>query len=65
MADGAALVVEVLGPRLTRVLADGVTETVAETPGGPDGAAVGPDGANYVCATTVVGSTSWKSAEYE
>ena len=47
--DGSVLVVEVRGEKLTRVLPDGRTETVAELPGGPNGAAVGPDGLVYVC----------------
>ena len=34
---------------LSRVLPDGAIETVAEIPGGPNGAAIGPDGAVYVC----------------
>lgn len=49
MPDGTVLVVEMFGPRVTRVHPDGSTETVAEIPGGPNGAAIGPDGALYVC----------------
>ena len=49
MPDGSVVVVEMFGPRLTRVRPDGSTETIAEIPGGPNGAAVGPDGAFYVC----------------
>jgi gluconolactonase len=49
MPDGTLLCVEIRGQRLTRVLPDGRTETVAEIPGGPNGAAIGPDGAVYVC----------------
>jgi gluconolactonase len=49
MPDGTVLLVEMFGPRLTRVHADGSKETVAEIPGGPNGAAIGPDGAVYVC----------------
>lgn len=48
MPDGSVILVEMFGPRLTRVLADGTKETVAEVPGGPNGAALGPDGAIYV-----------------
>jgi gluconolactonase len=49
MADGTVIVVELFGPRLTRVHPDGTKETVAEIPGGPNGAAIGPDGAVYLC----------------
>jgi gluconolactonase len=49
MPDGSVIVVEMLGERLTRVRADGSKETIAEIPGGPNGAAIGPDGALYLC----------------
>ncbi|NND73889.1 MAG: SMP-30/gluconolactonase/LRE family protein [Ilumatobacter sp.] len=49
MPDGSVILVEMFGPRLTRVLADGTTETIAEIEGGPNGAAIGPDGAVYLC----------------
>ncbi|MDA0370170.1 MAG: SMP-30/gluconolactonase/LRE family protein [Actinomycetota bacterium] len=49
MNDGSVVLVEMFGPRITRVRPDGSTETVAEIAGGPNGAAVGPDGALYLC----------------
>ena len=49
MPDGSIVLVEMFGPRLTRVLPDGTKETIAEIEGGPNGAAVGPDGAIYLC----------------
>jgi gluconolactonase len=49
LPDGCLLVVEVLGGRLTRVAPDGTKSTVAELGGGPNGAAIGPDGRCYVC----------------
>jgi gluconolactonase len=48
MPDGTVILVEMFGPRLTRVHPDGRKETVAEVPGGPNGAALGPDGEIYV-----------------
>ena len=49
MADGSVLVVEIEGGRLIRVLPDGTKQVVAELGGGPNGAAIGPDGKCYVC----------------
>lgn len=49
MADGSVILVEMFGPRITRVRPDGSKATVAEIAGGPNGAAIGPDGALYLC----------------
>ena len=49
MPDGTVVLVELGAERLTRVHPNGTTTTVAEIAGGPNGAAVGPDGAIYVC----------------
>ena len=49
MPDGTVLVVEIARGTLTRVFPDGRKEIVAETGGGPNGAAIGPDGKCYVC----------------
>jgi gluconolactonase len=49
MPDGSVILVEMFGPRITRVRPDGTKETVSEIVGGPNGAAIGPDGALYLC----------------
>jgi gluconolactonase len=49
MPDGSVLVVELMAGCVTRVRPDGSKETVAEPGGSPNGAAIGPDGALYVC----------------
>ena len=49
MNDGSILLVEIAGEALTRVQLDGTTELVADIPGGPNGAAIGPDGKAYIC----------------
>lgn len=49
LEDGTLLVCEIAGGRVSRVTPDGTVTTVAETGGGPNGAALGPDGKLYVC----------------
>lgn len=49
MPDGSVLVVEIERGTLSRVLPTGTIEVVAETGGGPNGAAIGPDGHCYLC----------------
>jgi gluconolactonase len=49
MADGSVLVVEVRGGVLTRISPNGNKTVVANVGGGPNGAAIGPDGAAYLC----------------
>jgi gluconolactonase len=47
--DGTVILVEVAAGRITRVFPDGRKKTVAQTGGGPNGLAFGPDGALYCC----------------
>ena len=47
--DGSVIVVEIAGQALTRVLPDGAHQIIAELEGGPNGAAIGPDGWCYIC----------------
>jgi gluconolactonase len=49
LADGTVLVVEMQRGTLTSVAPDGSQRVVAELGGGPNGAAIGPDGRCYVC----------------
>lgn len=48
LPDGSVAVVEIIGKRVTRVGLDGTRETIAVVGGGPNGAALGPDGALYI-----------------
>lgn len=49
MPDGSVLFVEIKAQRLSRVWGGGKRETIAAIPGGPNGAALGPDGRLYIC----------------
>jgi gluconolactonase len=57
MADGSVLVVEIAAGRVSRVSAGGGVEEVCHTGGGPNGAALGPEGALYICNN---GGLAWE-----
>ncbi|WP_274626962.1 SMP-30/gluconolactonase/LRE family protein [Arvimicrobium flavum] len=49
LEDGSVVLVEIEARTLTRILQDGTRIEVAQLEGGPNGAALGPDGKVYVC----------------
>jgi gluconolactonase len=49
MDDGSVLLVEIAERSLSRVAADGTVERLVDCGGGPNGAAIGPDGGVYLC----------------
>jgi gluconolactonase len=61
LSDGTLLVVEIERGCLSRVSEDGSVTPVAFTAGGPNGAAIGPDGKCYVCNN---GGFAWHDDEH-
>ena len=49
MSDGSVIVVEIESKKITRCWGNGKKEVIAEPGGGPNGLAIGPDGALWVC----------------
>jgi gluconolactonase len=47
--DGSIILVEIKGQRLSKIAPCGTATTIAQLPGGPNGAAVGPNGCVYIC----------------
>lgn len=56
LPDGSVILVEIAAGRLTRISASGKTSVIANVGGGPNGAAIGPDGACYICNN---GGSTW------
>src|ERR1044071_363952 len=49
MADGSVVRGEIAGGAVTRIAPDGSKSEIGKAGGGPNGLALGPDGALYVC----------------
>ena len=60
LSDGSVLVVEIARGTVSRVLPGGEVGVVAETGGGPNGMALGPDGRCYVCNN---GGFEWREVD--
>ena len=61
LADGSVVLVEMRRKTLTRVAPNGRCTVIAELGGGPNGAAIGPDGAVYVCNNG--GAWGWRDGD--
>lgn len=60
MPDGSVVVVEIKSGTIARCAPDGTVTRIADVGGGPNGAALGPDGHLYVCNN---GGFQWYEAE--
>jgi len=59
-SDGSVIVAEIPRGVLTRIVSDGRKEVIAETGGGPNGLAVGPDGLLYICNNGGMNVKQWR-----
>jgi gluconolactonase len=57
MADGSVVLTEIERQTLSRVRPDGTVQVIAQVGGGPNGAALGPDGAFYIANN---GGFAWR-----
>ena len=53
MPDGSVILTEIRNNRCSRVAPDGKVSLFSATGGGPNGLAVGPDGALYLCLSLI------------
>ena len=60
MPDGSVILVEIERGTLSRVTPNGTVQVIATLGGGPNGAAIGPDGAVYVCNN---GGFKWQEGD--
>ena len=60
MPDGSVVLVEIARGTLSRVTPDGEIQVIADLGGGPNGAAIGPDGKCYVCNN---GGFEWRERD--
>ncbi|WP_448569619.1 SMP-30/gluconolactonase/LRE family protein [Thalassotalea ganghwensis] len=49
MKDGSVILVEIKSEQVSRITADGEKQVITQLKGGPNGAAIGPDGQLYIC----------------
>ncbi len=65
MSDGSVILVEMFGPHLTKVHPDGQIERLVTIPGGPNGAAIGPDGRIYICNNGAAFDGVWRDGNWD
>ena len=68
MPDGSVILTEIRNGRCSRVAADGTVSVFSECGGGPNGLALGPDGALYLCnngGARYVAGTSMSQGAHE